>query len=230
MKIKRFKEYERINELSEFNLQRMVPDTAPNAIWSVDNPQLSHDAYDNKQSAINNALAKVNDILFKLSRTSTLSRLRSAIALEDQDLQSLKILRILKNDNMNYDVYITFSIEDMEYWGVVYDILSNNVDVESEVFKSLDLIQSKEWIIRIKGTIIKHIKNWMKPEPGRYKVLTNEVTCYSKETGKMLRMNKDMIINVVKSYGNEISVEYRNDYYRLVNDNFVYFNWWFEKV
>lgn len=229
MKIKRFEEYIKINENSEFNFQRMVPDTAPNAIWPVDNPQLSHDAYDNKQSAINNAIAKVNDILFKLSRTTTLSRLRSNIALESQDLQSLTIQRIVKN-GVGYDVYIKFVIEDVEYWGVVCDITGSNTKVKSEVFKDMDLIQSKEWVIKTKGNIIKHIKKWLSPKPGRYKLINKEVICYSKETGKMLKMVQDMVINVVRSSKNEITVKYKNDYYKLIDDNFVYFNWWFEPV
>lgn len=229
MRIKRFKEYEKINETSEFNFQRMVPDTAPNAIWGVDNPQLSHDAYDNKKSAINNALARVNDILFKLSRTTTLDKLRSNIALESQDLQSLTIQRIVKN-GVKYDVYIKFNIEDTEYWGVVSDVTSSNINFTSEVFKDNSLIITKEWMIKIKGTIIKHIKKWLKPKPGRYKLINNEVICYSRETGNLLKMKHGMVVNIVRSYDNEILVEYRNDYYRLVNDNFIYFNWWFEAV
>lgn len=230
MKIKRFKEYEKINETSEFNLQRMVPDNAPNAIWGVDNPQLSHDGYDGKQSAINNALARVNDILFKLSRTTTLNRLRSNIALESQDIQSLTIQRILKNNNVSYDVYVKFVIEDNEYWGTVSDILGHNTKVKSEVFRDSNIIQSKEWSIKIKGTIVKHIKKWLSPDPGRYKLINNEVTCYSKESGKLLKMTQGMIVDIVRSYDKEILVEYRNEYYRLVDDNFVYFNWWFEPV
>lgn len=229
MRIKRFKEYEKINETSEFNLQRMVPDTAPNAIWPVDNPQLSMNAYDNKQSAISNAVARVNDILFSLSRTNTLNQLRSSIALEEQDIQSLTIQRILKN-GVSYDVYIRFIIEGKEYWGVVCDITGSNTNVKSEVFKDHELIQTPEWVIKTKGTIVKYIKEWMTPKSGNYKLLNKEVVCYSRETGNMLKMNKDIVIEVVRSNRNEITVKYKNDYYKLIDDNFVYFNWWFEPV
>ena len=229
MKIKRFKEYQKINETSEFNLQRMVPDTAPNAIWPVDNPQLSQNAFDTKQDAINNAISRVNDILFKLSRTTTLSRLRSSIALESQDLQSLTIQRIVKN-GVGYDVYIRFVIEETEYWGVVCDITGSNTKVKSEAFKDDSLILSKEWIIKTKGTIIKHIRKWLSPEPGSYRLINKEVICYSTETGKMLKMNQDMVVDVVRSSKNEITVKYRNDYYKLIDDNFIYFNWWFEPI
>ena len=43
-------------------------------------------------------------------------------------------------------------------------------------------------------------------------------------------MTQGMVVDIVRSYDKEILVEYRNEYYRLVDDNFVYFNWWFEHV
>jgi len=217
-----------ILEFSEFNLQRMNPDSVQSSVH-VDDPQLSTNAFDKAQDGIRQAMARVNDILYNLSGTNVYKNLRSKLALENQDIKSIKIQRIVKSNNINYDAYITFVIDGNEYWGVINN-LTVNPELESEVFKDFDLHQSKEWVIKIRGLIIKVIKKWLKPDPGMYKLLNNEITCYSTETGKMLRMEKGIEIEVVRAHENKIIIKHENDYYNLIGDNYVYFNWWFQKL
>lgn len=218
-----------ILEFTEFNLQRMNPDSVQ-ASMHVDDPSLSINAFDKHQDAIRQAMSRVNDILWNLSGSNAYKNLRGKLALEDQDVKSMKILRIVKSNGINYDVYITFVIGEHEYWGVINGILTTNPELESEVFKDYDLYQAKEWTIKIKGLIIKTIKEWMKPESGKYKLLNDEVFCYSVETGKQLRMEKNIEIEVVRAYENKIVVRHESDTYNLVGDNYVYFNWWFERI
>jgi hypothetical protein len=217
-----------ILEFSEFNLQRMNPDSV-RASTHVDDPQLSLNAFDKFQDGIRQAMSRVNDILHQLSGTNAYRSLRSKLALEDQDIKSMKVIRISKSNNINYDVYISFIIGEDEYWGVVKNIMTNP-DFTSEVFKDFDLYQTKEWVIKIKGLIIKTIKAWLKPETGMYKLINDEITCYSTETGKMLKMEKGIEIELIRSHNDKIIVKYGSDYYNLVGDNYIYFNWWFEKI
>ena len=217
-----------ILEFTEFNLQRMNPDSARASIH-VDDPQLSINAFDRHQDAIRLAMSRVNDILFNLSGTDAYRRLKSKVLLEEQNVQSMKIQRIVK-DSIYYDVYVSFVIDDYEYWGVVKNIMSPNSEFKSEVFKDFDLLQKKEWVIKIKGLIIKTIKTWLKPEPGIYKLINDEVICYSTETGKQLRMEKGIEIELVRSHDSKIIIKHESDYYNLVGDNYIYFNWWFEKI
>ena len=218
-----------ILEFTEFNIQRFNPDSARASVH-VDDPQLSIDAFDKHQDGIRQALSRVNDILYKIKGTSAYSTLRSKLALEDQDIQSLKILRVVKTEALKYTVYLTLVIEGEEYWGEVEDIIGLNPTFTSELFKDHDLFQPKEWVIKIKGLIIKTIRTWLKPESGNYKLLNDQVICYSTETGKQLEMSEGIEVEVLKSYDNKIVVKHENDTYKLVGDNFVYFNWWFEKV
>lgn len=218
-----------ILEFTEFNLQRFNPDSARASVH-VDDPQLSIDAFDKHQDGIRQALSRVNDILYKIKGTTAYSTLRSKLALENQDIQSLKILRIVKTEAFKYTVYLTLVIEGEEYWGEVEDIIGLNPTFTSELFKDFDLYQPKEWVIKIKGLVIKTIKTWLKPEPGNYKLINNQVICYSTETGKQLEMSEGIEIEVLKAYDNKIVVRHENDTYNLVGDNFVYFNWWFEKL
>lgn len=217
-----------ILEFTEFNLQRLNPDTVRPSIH-VDDKQLSINAFDKHQDAIRQAMSRINDILYNLSGTNAYKSLRSKLSLEGQDIKSMKILRIVKSNNINHDVYISFIIDDKEYWGVVKNIMINP-DFQSEVFKDHDLYQSKEWVIKIKGLVIKVIKNWLKPEPGNYRLLNDEIICYSTETGKQLKMEKGIEIELIRAHDDKIIIKHESDYYNLVGDNYIYFNWWFEKI
>jgi hypothetical protein len=208
----------------------MNPDSAAGAIGGVDDPSLSTNAFDKHADAIRQAMSRVNDILYNLAGTSAYKNLRSKLGLESQDIQKMKILRIVKSNSIFYDAYITFVIDDYEYWGVIENVMSPNPEFTSEVFKDFDLYQSKEWIIKIKGLIIKTIKSWLKPEPGMYKLLNDELYCYSTETGKQLKMDKGIEIELIRAHDNKMVVKYETDYYNLVGDNYIYFNWWFEKI
>ena len=218
-----------ILEFTEFNMQRMNPDSVQ-ASMHVDDPSLSINAFDKHQDAIRQAMSRVTDILHSLSGSNAYKNLRGKLALEEQDIKSMKILRIVKVNGINYDVYVTFVIGDNEYWGVINGILTTSPEIESEVFKDYDLYQAKEWIIKIKGLIIKTIKTWMKPEPGKYRLINDEVLCYSIETGRQLKMEKGIEIDLVRPYDNKIVIRHESETYNLVGDNFVYFNWWFEKI
>lgn len=218
-----------ILEFTEFNLQRMNPDSFRPSMH-VDNPQLSTDAFDKHQSSIRQSLSRLNSIMFSLNGNSAYGNLRSQLLLEEQNIQGLKILRIVQRNNIIYDVYLSFVIKEREYWGKISDILSHDPKFESEVFSDQNLLQPKEWIIKTKGLIIKTIKKWLQPETGMYRLINDYVTCYSTITGKQLEMNKGIEIELVRSYDNKIIVRYESDTYSLVNENYIYFNWWFEKI
>ena len=70
----------------------------------------------------------------------------------------------------------------------------------------------------------------VKTRNGNYKLLDNEVICYSTETGRQLSMQQGIEIEVLKSYDNKIVIKHESDTYNLIGDNFIYFNWWFEKI
>ena len=218
-----------ILEFTEFNLQRFN-DTSVQASTHVDDPQLSINAFDKHQDAIRVAMSRINDIMNRMADTGAYNNLRSKLAMEHQQVENLKILRITKSNNINYDAYISFTIQNSEYWGVIENLLGTEPKLKSEVFNDQYLHQSKEWIIKITGLIIKTLKEWLKPEPGKYKLLGDEVVCNSNETGKQLVMNKGIVIELVRAHSDRMLVRYENDDYTLRGDNYVFFNWWFEKV
>lgn len=218
-----------ILEFTEFNLQRFN-DTSVQASTHVDDPQLSINAFDKHQDALRTAMSRINDIMNRMADTGAYSNLRSKLAMEHQQIENLKILRITKSNNINYDVYINFTIKDTDYWGVVENLLDTEPKLKSEVFSDQNLHQAKEWIIKINGLIIKTLKEWLKPEPGKYKLLGEEVICNSTETGRQLVMSKGIVIDLVRAHSDRMLVRHENEDYILRGDNYVFFNWWFEKV
>ena len=217
-----------ILEFSEFNAQRLNSDSVRASIH-VDDPSLSINAFDKHEDIIRNAIAKIGTLSKALQNTSGYRSLKSKLSLDDQDISNLKIIKIVKSTSYLYDIYLTFVIDEEEYWGVINDI-TGNPEFKSEVFKDFDLIQTKEWVIKIKGLIIKAIKNWLKPQFGKFKLIKDEIICYSSKTGKMLSLPNNSKIEVLKSYDNRIIFEYEGDQYTLIGDNFIYFNWWFEAI
>jgi len=218
-----------ILEFTEFNAQRLNPDSAQMGI-AVDNPQLSINAFDKHEDAIRAGISKINSILHSLANSSGYRSLKSKLALEDQKIKSMKIQRIIKSNEVDYNVYFSFVIGEEEYYGVLKNLFNRNPMLQSEVFKDSDLIQTKEWVIRTRGLLLKAIKMWMKPEKGIYKVLNDKVYCYSQKTGNMIEVEKGEEVEVINSSDRKIIITYDGDQYNLINDNFVYFNWWFEKI
>lgn len=218
-----------ILEFTEFNAQRLNPDSAQMSVH-VDNPQLSINAFDRHEDAIRAGISKINNILHTLANTSNFKALKSRLSLEDQKIQSMKVLRIIKSNEVNYDVYFSFVIDEETYYGVVKNIMDRNPIIQSEVFKDTDLVQTKEWVIRTRGLIIKIIKEWLRIEKGNYTLLNDEVICFSQNTGNMAKILKGEEVEVVSSTDSRITIEYKGDLYNLTKDNFIYFNWWFEKM
>jgi len=220
--------YHLIREFTEFNLQRMNPDSARASIH-VDDPSLSINAFDKHEDTIRQAIAQIGQINKSLQHTNQYRSLKSKLGLESQNIQSLTIIKIVNSNPFEYDIYIKFKIDEEEYWGVVKNILKD-AKIISEVFKDDSLLQTKEWIIRTKGLLLKNIKSWLKPQFGHYKSLKDNINCFSGITGKIVLLPHNSIIEVLKSYDDRIIFEYEGHQYTLTGDNFIYFNWWFEKV
>lgn len=227
--IRRYDDF-KINELTEFNLQRLNPDNFSLGQPNVTDNSLSINAFDKHQDAIRAATSKINGLLHSLSNTPQFNVLKSRLSLEKQNITSMKVLRISKSNDVNYDIYISFIIDEIEYFGLIEDILTEDPIFKSEVFKNSDLVQTKEWVIKIKGLVVKIIRKWLTPDNGKYKLINSEAYCFNVDNGKLLRINKDAEIEVIRSYDNKIVMKHENEYYNLIGDSYIYFNYWFTKV
>lgn len=227
--MKKVKDYnEFINETSEFNLQRFNSDSVRPAMH-VDDPKLSVNHFDKHEDIVRQAISRLNLLSNSIKGGASYKFLKSKLSLEEQDIKKLNIVKIVKDLNFDYDVYIKFEIKEKEYWGVIKDIIKNP-EIKSEVFLDGELIQTKEWEIKTKGVIINSVKDFLKPQFGHFKSIKDDIHCFSELTGKLLKLRSGEEIEVLKSYDDRIIFEFKGEKYRLVGDYFIYFNWWFEFI
>lgn len=215
-----------ILEFSEFQASGL--NGSSNTFLRSEDPTLSYGAFDRYQDIIRVSIGRLSDIVGPLTNTSNFATLKSQLALKDQKVTSIKVLRIVKNND--YDVYVSFTVAGEEYYGVIYGLLTLNPTFQSEIFKDDSLVLTKEYIIRTGGSIIKNVKKWLNIEPGYYKLLSDEQTCYDVNTGQEKTIKKDDIIEVIKTIDNKIIIKFSKNFYSIVNDGFVYFNYWFTAI
>ncbi len=218
-----------ICEFSEFNHQRMNSDSVQ-ASTHVDDPSLSLNGFDKHHDMIRQANARLNSIMGGVMNNNTWSALRKAMNMDKQDLMSLKILRILSNNTGNWDVYLEFMVGEKLYWGVIRNIASRDPQFTSELFKDFTFLNiTKEWIIRTKGVILKAIKKFLTPDAGEYRSL-KAITCTDINTGELKKVESGTEIKVERAFDNRILFSISNRMYQLTNENWIYFNYWFEKI
>jgi hypothetical protein len=219
-----------ILEFSEFNLQRYNSDSRMVSVGTTTDPTLSVNAFDRHEDSIRVGMSRVTNIMKSLSNSNAYKSLKQKLTFEQQTPSSIKILRIIP-DNVNYSVYLSTVINEMEYDGVIKDILSKNPVFNTNIFKSESLVQSEEWQIRLKGLIIESIKKWLNIEPNKYTLLNEKVDCFNTLTGGIKTITKGTTIDVLNTSVNEnrITIKIDNEVYNLTKDNFIYFNYWFEK-
>ena len=218
-----------ILEFTEFQANRMNPDSAQMSI-QVDNPSLSINAFDKHEDAIRNGISRINTILHALSGSAAYRSLKSKLILDEQKITSMKVLRLVDTDTVNWDAYISFVIGGEEYYGHIKNLLSEEPHIKSEVFKDFDLVQSKEWVLRTRGLLLKAVLEWLHPEDGIYQLLNDFIICTDNMTGNLMKLERGSKVEVVNSYDHKIIIRYNDKHYTLVNKNFVYFNYWFLKV
>ena len=231
LKFNEFHGKQRLLEMSEFNLQRFSGDNSLVSVGTTQDPSLSVNAFDKHEDNIRVGMSRINNIMKSLSNTSAYRALKSKLTFETQRPTSIKILRIIPT-NVDYFVYVTFIINEVEYDGVIKDILSKNPLFTSNVFQSENLVQSEEWVVRLKGLIIESFKKWINIEPGNYKILNDKITCINIKTGGIKTLIRGTEIEVLRTILNEskILIKFENETYSLTKDNFIYFNYWFEKI
>ena len=88
------------------------------------------------------------------------------------------------NRTENDDKYfISFEVGDITL--VVDDTDSCNILCEENTFsKDINIQGGQEWVIRVKGNLIKVIENWMSPSVGNYTTL-KDIDVYNQDTGEL---------------------------------------------
>jgi hypothetical protein len=220
-----------ILEYSEFDTQRFGFETNKTLGVLPDDRQLSFDSFDKHLDNLRQANLRLNGILNGIFNTYVNNKMSiRSDYVEGQNVSDLKILRIVKNELFFLDFYITFVINEKEYYGVIKNFDKNPMFF-SEAFKvgTPDLYVTKEWIIRTKGAIIRSIKNWLIAQRGTYLAL-KDVDCFSDVSGKIITIKKGDKIEVLGVSDKQIIITYNKNRYNIRGLNYYYFNYWFKLI
>jgi hypothetical protein len=216
----------------EFNEYSDVPGLGiqQSAINPAQDPSISMGAYTTYRNNVNGAIARIDAVMRQIRSQSAFANVLSHISVQDIDIKDLRIVRILKSQDFDYIAHITFMLNDEEFWGTVSNLNTATPVVKSECTVRFDNPYKPEWGIRFRGIILESILNWLSPNRGEYVCLAEKIKCYDKIEGREFYIRKKQRINVLRVDGCVIEIQYKDKSYKLIDDEYIYFNYRFEMI
>jgi len=156
--------------------------------------------------------------------------------LEDvDDFKNFKILRLNVNDSSLIDAFISFELQENEFFGAFKNFNGlNKPKLVSELFtdpryRYID----GEYYLKIENYFYKVLENWFKPKKGFWKTLKNKIPIKD-DFGKLLDVKEGILVEVVGVYDDEnnkpyITLKLNEKIYYIDNNNYYFFKYWFEK-
>jgi hypothetical protein len=183
------------------------------------NKQTSLNAFDKYENDKLTSNARLNDILSDVKFSDINNNVTNI------DISELKIIKMKVNNSIDLDVYITFVLDEEEYYGKITNLKTNPI-INLGVFNKLYF--DKETKIRLKGLILKTIKQWFNISPSYWNAL-KEIKALEISTGIEVIIPKGGKIYVLRSLTDSIQIKYNEMICELSNLNYYYFNYWFEQ-
>jgi len=156
--------------------------------------------------------------------------------LEDLDnFSDFKILRMFRNNFLKLDIFISFNLEDEEFFGVFKNF--NWIDkpkLQTELWGDQRFTyMDEEYKLKLSNYFYKILCDWFDVDEGLYKTL-KEVEVKN-EMGEVEKIKMNAIVELIKSEVNKdgnpyIKLKYKEKYYSITGNDYYFFNYWFEKV
>jgi hypothetical protein len=157
--------------------------------------------------------------------------------LEDiNEIDNLKILRINKNENLKLNIYISFEIEDIEYFGVYKNFNHINPDkLKCELFTDPDHYYIDEpYVIKMDNYLRNILNKWFVPEKGEYVNLNNNLRCRN-NMGENIHIKLKSVINVTMTGTDKdgdpyIKFKLNDEQYVINKNDYYFFKYWFDNI
>ena len=162
---------------------------------------------------------------------------RSDIFLEDStEYKKMKIQRIVQNENLKLDIYVSFEFNKEEFFGCFKNF---NGLIKPPTFTCPELLNEsrypyidREYYLKLNNFFYKKLVKWFKPEPGLY-INLKENNSIKDEMGRPYFLKRGKIVEVLghnEDENNEMYVAIKingHDFY-VEKNHYYWFNWRFE--
>jgi len=194
---------------------------------------LSADATDRFDMHMKNSIFRLTSIIRTMIDNDGIQIGHNADFSDIEKITELKILRMFKNISLLLDIYISFVIDDKEYYGV----FTNYGSIRKSIFKS-EVIQNPEYnknfIMKLEGLLLKALSRFFTPKKGMYKSNTDVLVQdkygvkHTIDKGKPIKV-EDVINDEGDSY---IQLDVKtgrntNETFFLKGIDYYFFNYWF---
>lgn len=236
MRILKFSEHDKVNESNElvWNINGGHLSNNPNP--TVDDHNMSVDGYDRFALSQQGMVKRLNDMMGKMFGQSF-----PVMELEVEELdklEHLKILRTVRNDSGNLDIFISFVLDGTEYYGVFWNYGGTmHPEFISEIQKLHGYI-AKDKFARLQGILLRTIEKWFEDLSDSYILNNDQQLAYDymghnyiiKKGTKVLYLDSNLDPNH-RHIKIRVKVDRKNvkDLYIKGLDVF-FFKYWFEPI
>lgn len=196
---------------------------------------LSSDPGDRYEMNMKSSIFRLTSIIRTMIDTGAIQT-GSALGSDFSDIEKiteLKILRIARNQNLLLTIYITFVVDDIEYYGVFEDYGGFSKPLfKSEIQRDPDY--TKNFVMKLEGIILKALKRFFTPKKGMYKAATDVIVQdkygvkHTIEAEKPVKV-EDVINDEEDSYV-QLDVKIgrnESETFFLEGISYYFFNYWF---
>ena len=240
MRILKYSELDQINENTELQWNMVggnpgMPGANPMTAH-VDDANLSVDGYD--RFALNQK-SMVDRLNMMMSKMFAQSLPVMDLEIEDLDkLQNLKILRLIRNESGSLDIFISFKLDENEFYGVFWNYGNLQApEFISEIQKMHGYI-AKDKFARLQGILLRTIERWFEQLSDSYVLINDQQIAYDymghdyilKKGTKVLYLDSNLDSNQ-RFIKIRVKVDRKNvkDLYIKGLDTF-FFKYWFEPI
>lgn len=156
--------------------------------------------------------------------------------LEDlDDITDFKILKININSKLRIDIYISFRLNDEDFFGVFNDFnWIQKGKLKSDLFSDNRYRYiNYNYIIKIDNYFRKILLSWFKPHDNSEYISLKDINIKN-ELGKSIILPINSTISIISSNvmteHSYIKLEYKGKIYTINGNNYYYFNYWFNLI
>ena len=105
-------------------------------------------------------------------------------------------MRLIPNNTLNIDVFISFELNEDEFFGVFKNFMGGKQEFKTELTKdSKYMYVNKNYLIKLSNYFYRILCKWFEPKLGHYKTLTN--VGVKDNFGKEIKIKENCLVELI---------------------------------